>query len=73
MTARRIRVAYLIDRLQRAGAQAHLGQLVPRLDPAAFEPEVLCLLAGGPVAEEMKARGVKTGTVHTFDGGYRVA
>lgn len=58
MTARRIRVAYLIDRLQRAGAQAHLGQLVSRLDPRGFEPEVFCLLAGGPVAEEMKARGV---------------
>jgi glycosyltransferase involved in cell wall biosynthesis len=58
MTARRIRVAYLIDRLQRAGAQAHLGQLVSRLDKGGFEPEVVCLLAGGPVAEEMKARGV---------------
>jgi len=58
MTARRIRVAYLIDRLQRAGAQAHLGQLVSRLDGGGFEPEVLCLLAGGPVAEEMKAHGV---------------
>lgn len=58
MTARRIRVTYLIDRLQRAGAQAHLGQLVSRLDKGGFEPEVVCLLAGGPVAEEMKARGV---------------
>jgi glycosyltransferase involved in cell wall biosynthesis len=58
MTARRIRVTYLIDRLQRAGAQAHLGQLVSRLDRGGFEPEVVCLLAGGPVAEEMKARGV---------------
>ncbi len=58
MTARRIRVAYLIDRLQRAGAQTHLGRLVSRLDSRGFEPEVLCLLAGGPVAEEMKARGV---------------
>lgn len=58
MTARRIRVAYLIDRLQRAGAQAHLGQLVSRLDRGGFEPEVLCLLAGGPVADEMRSRGV---------------
>jgi glycosyltransferase involved in cell wall biosynthesis len=58
MTARRIRVAYLIDRLQRAGAQAHLGQLVSRLDKGGFEPEVVCLLAGGPVSEEMKGRGV---------------
>lgn len=58
MTARRIRVAYLIDRLQRAGAQAHLGRLVAHLDSREFEPQVLCLLAGGPVAEEMKARGV---------------
>jgi len=51
-------VTYLIDKLHRAGAQVHLGQLVNALDREAFAPEVLCLLAGGPVAEELRARGV---------------
>jgi glycosyltransferase involved in cell wall biosynthesis len=51
-------VTYLIDKLHRAGAQSHLGALVPSLDPEAFAPEVVCLLGGGPVAEELLARGV---------------
>jgi len=51
-------VTYLIDRLHRAGAQSHLGLLVPSLDREGFEPEVVCLLAGGPVAEELRVRGV---------------
>lgn len=56
--SRRLRVTYLIDKLQRAGAQTHLGQLAPALDRAGFDVEVVCLLEGGPVADEMRARGV---------------
>jgi glycosyltransferase involved in cell wall biosynthesis len=58
MSMRRIRVTYIIDKLHRAGAQVHLGGLVPALDRSAFEPEVLCLLAGGPVADELRESGV---------------
>ncbi len=58
MTAPRLRVTYLIDKLHRAGAQSHLGTLVPSLDREGFEPEVVCLLGGGPVAEELRACGV---------------
>lgn len=58
MTAPRLRVTYLIDKLHRAGAQSHLGTLVPSLDREGFEPEVVCLLGGGPVAEELRLRGV---------------
>jgi len=54
----KLRVAYLIDKLHRAGAQVHLGQLAPALDRRAFEPEVVCLLAGGAVAEELRGQGV---------------
>jgi len=53
-----VRVTYLIDKLHRAGAQVHLGQLAPALDRRAFEPEVVCLLAGGPIAEELRGQGV---------------
>ncbi|HEX9186854.1 MAG TPA: glycosyltransferase, partial [Vicinamibacteria bacterium] len=58
MSGPRLRVTYLIDKLHRAGAQAHLGALVPSLDGEAFAPEVVCLLAGGEVAEELRQRGV---------------
>jgi len=58
MSTPRLRVTYLIDKLHRAGAQVHLGQLAASLDRKAFEPEVVCLLAGGPVAEELRAQGV---------------
>lgn len=66
MSQRRLRITYLIDKLHRAGAQTHLGQLAPALDRAAFDVEVLCLLDDGPVADEMRARGVE---VHVLDLG----
>jgi glycosyltransferase involved in cell wall biosynthesis len=59
MSLRPIRVAFLIDKLHRAGAQVHLGQLVSRLDRGAFTPEVVCLLGGGPVADELRENGVR--------------
>lgn len=55
---RPIRVAYLIDKLPRAGAQVHLGQLAAGLDRARFAPQVLCLLDGGPAADGMRESGV---------------
>ncbi len=58
MITPRLRVTYVIDKLHRAGAQSHLGALVPALDREAFAPEVVCLLGGGPVAEELRACGV---------------
>jgi glycosyltransferase involved in cell wall biosynthesis len=52
-----LRVLYLIDKLQRAGAQVHLGQLVTGLDAARFAPRVCCLIRGGPVAEALEREG----------------
>ncbi|HEY7412126.1 MAG TPA: glycosyltransferase [Vicinamibacteria bacterium] len=54
----RIRVTYLIDKLQRAGAQVHLRQLATGLDRERFAPEVVCLLDGGPVAAALEGDGV---------------
>jgi glycosyltransferase involved in cell wall biosynthesis len=54
----RVRILYLIDKLHRAGAQVHLGQLIKGLDREAFEPRVCCLLKGGPVAESLQQSGV---------------
>jgi glycosyltransferase involved in cell wall biosynthesis len=55
----RIRILYLIDKLQRAGAQVHLLQLARHLDPGEFDPRVCCLIRGGPVAEQMRALGLE--------------
>jgi glycosyltransferase involved in cell wall biosynthesis len=54
----RVRVFYLIDKLQRAGAQVHLAHLASGLDRARFEARVGCLLREGPVAEQLRDRGV---------------
>jgi glycosyltransferase involved in cell wall biosynthesis len=58
MSGRRLRVVYVIDKLHRAGAQVHLGQLAAGLDRRQFAPEVICLLEGGPIADELRAQGV---------------
>ena len=54
-----IRIFYLIDKLPYAGAQLHLDQLTKGLDRGSFSVEVGCLLHGGPVAEAMRARGLR--------------
>lgn len=56
--SRRLSVLYVIDKLQRAGAQIHLLHLVRGLDRSLFAPRVCCLLQGGPVADEMRASGI---------------
>lgn len=58
MSRKPVRVTYLIDKLHRAGAQVHLGQLAAGLDRRRFSPEVICLLEEGPVADDLRARGV---------------
>jgi glycosyltransferase involved in cell wall biosynthesis len=51
-------VAYLIDKLHRAGAQRHLGQLAAGLDRQRFAAQVVCLLDGGPIADALRAADV---------------
>jgi glycosyltransferase involved in cell wall biosynthesis len=53
-----IRVSFLIDKLQRAGAQVHLAELVRGLDRDRFTPDVRCLMRGGPLFDELAAEGV---------------
>jgi glycosyltransferase involved in cell wall biosynthesis len=54
-----VRIAYVIDKLHLAGAQIHLLQLLRGLDRRAFEPRVFCLIRGGPVAERIRALGIR--------------
>jgi glycosyltransferase involved in cell wall biosynthesis len=58
VSERPVRVTYVIDKLHRAGAQVHLGQLAAGLDRRRVQAEVVCLLEGGPVADELRARGI---------------
>jgi len=58
VSERPVRVTYVIDKLHRAGAQLHLGQLAAGLDPRRVRAEVICLLEGGPVAEALRGSGV---------------
>jgi glycosyltransferase involved in cell wall biosynthesis len=57
-------VSFLIDKLQRAGAQVHLAALVRGLDRERFSPEVRCLMRGGPLFDELAREGV---AVESFD------
>jgi glycosyltransferase involved in cell wall biosynthesis len=59
-----LRVSFLIDKLQRAGAQVHLAALVRGLDRERFSPEVRCLMRGGPLFDELAREGL---AVESFD------
>lgn len=55
---RRIKVAYLIDTLERAGAEKQLLTVATHLDRERFEPVVLCLARTGPFEAELRRAGV---------------
>ncbi|HVO12192.1 MAG TPA: glycosyltransferase [Vicinamibacteria bacterium] len=52
-----IPIAYVIDKLQLAGAQVHLEHLLRGLDRGEFRPQVFCLIRGGPIADRLRALG----------------
>lgn len=54
-----MKVLYLIDKLTRAGTQTHLVQVMKGLDKKQFEPAVICLEAGGPLVDDIKALGIE--------------
>ncbi|PYQ42803.1 MAG: hypothetical protein DMF77_11725 [Acidobacteria bacterium] len=53
-----IRVLFVIDKLQQAGTQIHVKRLIAGLDRREFQAHVCCLLAAGPVADEIRTWGV---------------
>jgi glycosyltransferase involved in cell wall biosynthesis len=53
-----IRLAFVIDKLHRAGTQVHLGQLARGLDRSRVEVRVHCLLEGGPLADHLREGGI---------------
>ena len=61
---KKIRVLYVIDKMIRAGAQNHLQQVIPGLDPLYFKPFLCCLLYKGPLAEELEDRGYPVESLH---------
>jgi glycosyltransferase involved in cell wall biosynthesis len=58
-----VSVAFVIDKLHRAGAQLHLRELVRGLDRTKVAPRVFCLIEGGPVAEDIRSLGVEVFTL----------
>lgn len=53
-----VTVLYLIDKLHRAGAQTNLVQLVRGIRTTRFRPIVVCLMSGGPLADELREAGI---------------
>lgn len=58
MTARRVRILFAINTLARGGAEGQLAELAAGLDRTQFAPSVACVVAGGPLADELVSAGV---------------
>lgn len=58
MTARPVRVVLAINTLARGGAERQLVELATGLDRERFSISVLCVVAGGPLAEELTSAGI---------------
>lgn len=67
---RRIRILYIIGRLDVGGAEGHLVQVLRRLDRGRFDPVLFCLSRLGPLAAEVEALGVPI-EVLGFEGVFR--
>ncbi|MFH1549207.1 MAG: glycosyltransferase [Planctomycetota bacterium] len=55
---KRIKILYLIDKLDTGGTQRHLVDLVTSIDRTVFEPRVVCLMSLGALAEELISAGI---------------
>ncbi len=53
-----IPIQFIIGQLTFGGSERHLVDLVLRLDPALFRPQVICLRRNGPLAATLQAAGV---------------
>ena len=52
------RILYIIDDLRRAGAQRHLFELIKSLNREKYEPFVIAINKGGPIADDIVSLGV---------------
>lgn len=55
-TRRPLRVLFLVTSMPVGGAETLLVNLVRRLDPARFAPEIVCLKERGPLGEELSSQ-----------------
>jgi glycosyltransferase involved in cell wall biosynthesis len=58
MTARPVRVLLAINTLARGGAERQLVELATGLDRERFSVSVLCVVASGPLADELTSAGI---------------
>src|SRR2546421_416778 len=65
MRARPIRVLLAINLLLRGGAERQLVQLATGLDRERFSVSVLCVVAGGPLAQELTDAGIPVAIFHS--------
>jgi len=57
---RKIKILYLITGLNLGGAESVLYNLASKIDKNIFEPVVVSVISGGPVAKKIKNKGIKT-------------
>lgn len=53
-----LKVIYVIGTLEVGGTERQLVELAARLDPSRFRAIVVCLSSGGPLAEQLRAKGI---------------
>lgn len=56
---RRLRVLQITENLGVGGLERVVATLCREMDPERFEPSVLCMRAGGPIADELRELGFK--------------
>ncbi|MFH1857997.1 MAG: glycosyltransferase [Candidatus Omnitrophota bacterium] len=61
---KKIKVLYLIDKLEIAGAQRHLVSLLKEIDRRRFEVSVVCLMHEGPLGESLRTSGIPLHSLH---------
>lgn len=60
----RIRVMYVVPDLGVGGAERHVTQLMPNLDPARFDAAVVCIGEEGKLFAELETSAVRTVALH---------
>ena len=68
-----IRIAFVITGLGQGGAEMMLVKLLRRLDRTRFAPSVVCLSAGGPLAEALRAIDIPPIILGRARGGFLVS
>lgn len=64
MNERRIRALFVVSGLQVGGAERHVITLLPRMDPARFNPSVVCIGEEGDLFAALPVAGIEARALH---------